>query len=192
MTDVELPYAPIWRRLAAMLIDVVVFGIVTLGVSKLGLGLYEMLVAKFVVPFLYFFLTEASPLRASPGKWLMGLYVGDAAGGAAGVVNVALRAFVCFMAAIPAGLFVLGEAMQSASSAIDAAMYNMSRSGAAVMNLPAEHEATLLKMNVLSALSFGYVLLFIAMPAAVTRTRAGLHDRISGTRVFSRRAAKTA
>lgn len=123
-TVVGARYAGFWRRLAAMLIDVVVVNAMTLAIG-FGLGLVVALatspetanrlfggptsaVAGALIAWLYFALMETSPRRATLGKLAMGLAVSRADGTPLSFGRATVRHFGKFVSLLPLlGGFVL-------------------------------------------------------------------------------------
>ena len=70
-------FAPLWKRLAALVVDAALSGLLIGLVLKLlhiGNGLVEVPLA-YMIYVLYGTAFEVSPMQATPGKWLMGIRV---------------------------------------------------------------------------------------------------------------------
>jgi uncharacterized RDD family membrane protein YckC len=79
---VRSEYAGFWRRLAALLIDAMVLGLVGgLVLGSLGLRADEPLgvgnLVAIAIGWLYFALLESSPVQATVGKMVLGIVVTD-------------------------------------------------------------------------------------------------------------------
>jgi uncharacterized RDD family membrane protein YckC/type II secretory pathway pseudopilin PulG len=124
-------YAGFWRRFAALFIDglivagcsvgvAVVFGVLAMiGSSEFTTGaVVGYYLASFVIQWLYFALSEASPHQATIGKRALEIYVADAAGQRISFGRATGRVFAKWLNALTLGIGWLMAAFTSEKRAL--------------------------------------------------------------------------
>lgn len=110
-------YAGFWRRFAALFIDGLIVGGCSAGVA-IGVGVLAMIgsgefttgavvgyyLASFVIQWLYFALSEASPHQATFGKRALGIFVTDAEGKRLSFGRATGRVFAKWLNALTLGI----------------------------------------------------------------------------------------
>ncbi len=92
-------YAGFWIRFAAMIVDVVIMFIPAIAINAA-----IPYVGSFLCSVMYYPIFEASPLKATPGKIIMGLSVVNAAGGQITFKQSFIRYFMKTVSALILGI----------------------------------------------------------------------------------------
>lgn len=178
------PYATGWQRSGASVLDIVLFYIfytmidMMMGRTALAFGIYMTLAT------LYYLVTEGSGGYATLGKKLMGLSVGTTTGAPLTFGGNVWRVFLYYLPSIP---FIVVMLMPQTQAFLEV----MREEDQAKLAARFVEPDFLRQWLVFCAAYFGFVivsLLLMALPIFFTKEKVGLHDWLSGTRVYQRDA----
>lgn len=173
-------FATGWQRLGACILDMIICAIPYYVFSILVTGLYWQTILYIFTVTGYYLVTE-SLSQATWGKKLVKIYVAKKNLDKPTFLSLVLRYFVWLFPAIPMCYFLLkpefielGEMLKNTDDP---------RAQAQLLQLPII--ASLMKNYMLSvAFSLGASLILYWVPGLITKQRTGLHDWLSGTRVY--------
>lgn len=189
MADMNLVYAGAWRRLAASLIDTVLFVAFYYALTFL---IKDVLVSGIVYQIgcaAYFIGMESSSRQASLGKQVMGIYVANIAGARPLPSAIILRYALYFLPFLPSLFVMLSPSYIAHSVALQE------------LTDPKEINAFMARPeNIEMMMKFGIVfiggilayIVFYLLPIIFTKQKTGLHDAMSKTRVLKRQIQVTA
>lgn len=169
-----------WQRLGACVLDMIICAIPYYVFSILVTGLYWQTILYIFSITAYYIVTETWS-QATWGKKLVKIYVAKKNLGKPTFLSLAWRYFVWLIPGIPACYFLLkpefielGEMLKNTDDP---------RAKAELMQLPI---VVSVMKNYMISIAFSLVagLVFYWIPGLVTKERTGLHDWLSGTRVY--------
>lgn len=179
--SVEQPqFATGWQRLVACVLDMIICTIPYCGILIFVTGIYWQTILYIFIVSAYYIITETLS-QATWGKRLVKIYVAEKNLGKPAFLSIAWRYFVWLIPGIPAFYFLLkpefielGEMLKNTDDP---------HAKAQLMQLPI---VVSVMKNYLLSVAFSLVagLVFYWIPGFATQERTGLHDWLSGTRVY--------
>lgn len=187
MENNQHAYAGFGRRAAALLIDNVFFAallLVLLDVAHVPHRMLELVYQPICL--LYFVLLESGPRQASVGKALMKIYVATAEGRRLSPVLAFRRYFTWILPLIPAIAVDASPAYITVVDAVHGFHLKHDQAGLVTyMQEPGVCEA--MTMYVAAGVGGVFVWALMCIPSMIFgKNKAGVHDLVTGTRVFRR------
>ncbi len=182
MTSDNTPYASAWSRTWANAIDTVLFVFVYLALELAIQDAYHQNCVYYALVTAYYVAFEASPMQATLGKKMLGIYVAMCGDKRASFVTIAWRYFLLMIPVIPVIWIMLGTNL---FEIIDLGSGMSETESHAYLQKP-----EVIGLFIVFGISvFGGFLVSVfvsGLPMFFTKEHINLHDWLSKTRVYKR------
>jgi uncharacterized RDD family membrane protein YckC len=183
-TQTKLMYAGAAHRFAASIIDSIALALLLFLLAALTakLGTGAAAVFKVAVALVYFTAFESSKLRASPGKMVMGVYIGDLAGRRISPPRALARYVACSIFEWPKLFVTASPSFQATAEKLNSLKANPTQ----IQTFFGSPEFMTAIQPFLLALGLSLVagIALIWLPMVFTKQKTGIHDILSQSRAF--------